>query len=205
MPKAVSDTRTTILRVALQLFLKKGYKDVSYQDLIKKTNLSKGAIYHHFASKDELLVSVFEFLLETTRQPAIPDPENQVKDYESFRRLFVGTKVDQFKGLKILMETKTLKFNKMLFFLEAITENDKLRKVIMELLKDEKKFLEKCFLGLKKNNMLPKGKDPALLAESLFWMLQGAEMLMFFVQSNKQEENFMKMYNKTIEDFFKII
>jgi len=191
--------------VALQLFLKKGYKDVSYQDLIKKTNLSKGAIYHHFASKDELLVSVFEFLLETTRQPAIPDPENQVKDYESFRRLFVGTKVDQFKGLKILMETKTLKFNKMLFFLEAITENDKLRKVIMELLKDEKKFLEKCFLGLKKNNMLPKGKDPALLAESLFWMLQGAEMLMFFVQSNKQEENFMKMYNKTIEDFFKII
>ena len=205
MPKIISDTRTLILRAALQLFLEKGYKDVSYQDLMRKTKLSKGAIYHHFESKDDLLVSVFEFLIESSRGPAIPDPENQVKDYASFRKLFLGTKKDQFKGLKKLMGTRSLNFNKVLFFFEAIAENEKLKKTIMEIWKQEATLLEKCFLGLEKHNKLPKGKDPYMLANSLFWMLQGGEMLLFFLKDNDKEENFIKIYSKTIEDFFKII
>lgn len=32
---------------------------MTYQDLVKKTNLSKGAIYHYFASKKALLLSDF--------------------------------------------------------------------------------------------------------------------------------------------------
>ena len=75
----------------------------------------------------------------------------------------------------------------------------------MELMEQETELLEKCFQGLKKHHKLAKGKDPALLAKSLFWMLQGGEMLLFFLQGNEQEKKFMKMYNKTIADFFKII
>jgi AcrR family transcriptional regulator len=205
MAKTSIDTRTSILKVALQLFLKKGYKDVSYTDLIAKTGLSKGAIYHHFKSKEDLLASVFEFLMESGSQPIAGDPEKEVKDYESFRKLFIKTKELQFKSFKKLLETESVKLNKLLFFLEAINENAKLKKLVLEILKQEIVFLEKCFIGLKKHNKLPKGKDPALLAESLFWMLQGTEMLMFFVQDNEKEKDFMKMYNKTIKDFFKII
>jgi AcrR family transcriptional regulator len=205
MRKASTDTRASILKVALQLFLKKGYKDVSYTDLIAKTGLSKGAIYHHFKSKEDLLASVFEFLMESGSQPVMGDPEKDVKDYESFRKLFIKTKELQFKNFKKLLDTETVKLNKLLFFLEAINENVKLKKMVLEILKQETVFLEKCFIGLKKHNKLPKGKDPALLAESLFWMLQGTEMLMFFVQDNEKEKDFMKMYNKTIKDFFKII
>ncbi|MFI5187812.1 MAG: TetR/AcrR family transcriptional regulator [Chitinophagales bacterium] len=205
MPKEARDTRATILKIALQLFLQRGYKDVSYQDIIKKTGLSKGAIYHYFKSKEDLLAHVFEFLLEATRQPGIEDPENLVTDYESFQKLFIGTKKEQFKNFKKLLGTKSLKFNKILFFLEAIIENERLKKIIGEIMKQEIKFLEKCFSGLKKHKTLPGGKDPALLAESLFWMLQGTETLMLFSQNSDLEEDFIKMYKKTIEDFFKII
>jgi AcrR family transcriptional regulator len=193
------------LKVSLQLFLKNGYKDVSYQDIIKKTGLSKGAIYHYFKSKEDLLAHVFEFLLEATRQSSLEDSENQVIDLSSFKKLFIGAKEEQFKSLKKLLGTKSLKINKILFFLEAIVENEQLKIIIMEIMKLEIKFLEKCLLGLQKNKNLPKGKDPSLLAESLFWMLQGTEMMMFFVSSVDQEEDFMKMYDKTITDFFKII
>jgi hypothetical protein len=72
-------------------------------------------------------------------------------------------------------------------------------------MKQQKKFLEKCFLGLKKHKALPGGKDPALLAEGLFWMLQGTEVQILFVQNNEVEEDFIKMLHKTIKDFFKII
>jgi AcrR family transcriptional regulator len=205
MAKVAADTRTTILKVALQLFLKKGYKDVSYQDLIKKTGLSKGAIYYHFTSKEDLLVSVFEFLLEATKQPAMEGVEDMVKDKESFAKLFISTKMEQFKGFKKVMESKSIKLNKLLFFLEAINENEKLKKIILELMMEEKIFLERCFTGLKKHDKSMKGKDPAMLAESLYWMLQGAEMMTFFVQNSDTEVAFLKIYNKTIDDFFKII
>lgn len=205
MSKASIDTRTSILKVALQLFLKKGYKEVSYSDLIEKTGLSKGALYHHFKSKEELLVATFEFLLESSKQPGTKETEVNVKDKESFKRLFIETKIEQIDGIKKLFGTKSIKFNKLLFFFEAINENEKLKEDIMDLMKQEIEFLEKCFVSLKKHKGLPNGKDPALLAESLYWMLQGAEMLMFFVKNNNLEKDFIKIYNKTIDDFFKII
>jgi len=191
--------------VALQLFLQKGYKDVSYQDLVKKTGLSKGAIYHYFESKETLLVAVFEFLMEATQQPAVDKPENIVKDRESFIKLFIDSKMVQINGFKKIMDTKELKLNKLLFFIEAINENEQLKQTITELTKQEITFLENCFIMLKKHNNLPAGKDPALLAECLFWMLQGAEMMVFFMQNNDWEQGIMKMYDKTINDFFKII
>ena len=205
MRNASLHTRVSILKVALQLFLKKGYKDVSYQDLIKETGLSQGAIYHHFKSKEDLLVSTFEFLLEAANQSAGMEPEKEIKDIKSFKKIFIDSKKGQFKGVQKLLGTKILKFNKLLFFLEAISENIKLRKITTELLKQEIIFLEKCFIRLKKHTNLLKGKDPAVLAESLFLMLQGTELLLFFVNNSGQEEDFIKMYNKTLDEFFKII
>ncbi len=205
MGKKGLDTRNTILKVALQLFFTEGYKDVSYQDLIEKTGLSKGAIYHHFKSKEEILISVFEFFLQTSQQPVVVKPEDIVKSQESFRKLFIDTKKEQFESFKKILNTKTLKVNKLLFFLEAINENEKLKKIIYDLMKQETKFLEKCFLGLKKNNKLPEGKSPALLAKAIYWMLQGAEMIIIFEQNDIRENDFINIYNKTITDFFKII
>jgi len=205
MPKNALDTRTAILKTALQLFLKKGYKEVTYQDLIAKTGLSKGAIYHHFASKEDLLACVFEFLLEATTQPVPEEVENIVKDRESFRKLFIDGKAEQIKGFKKMMGGKSFKLNKLLFFLEAINENEKLKSIIEQLMKQEILFLERCFTGLKKHNKLPKGKEPALLAECLFWMLQGTEMKLFFTENSDLGADFINGYHKTIDDFFNII
>ena len=205
MGKKGTDTRALILKVALQLFFTEGYKEVSYQDLIEKTGLSKGAIYHHFKSKEDILVSVFEFFLQTSQQPVVVRPEDIVKSYESFRKLFLETKREQFESFKKILNTKSLKANKLLFFLEAINENEKLKKIIGDMMKQEIKLLEKCFLGLKKNNKLPEGKSPALLAKGLYWMLQGAEMLILFDHNDVKEGDFIKVYNKTINDFLKII
>ena len=103
--------------------------------------------------------------------------------------------------------SKSLKFNKLLFFLEEIIENERLKKTIEELMSHETQFLERCFRSLKNHNQLPKGKRSGnLLAEKpSFWMLQGTEMKIFFMQNNGREEDFISMYNKTIKDFFKII
>lgn len=52
--KHPEETVQLILDVAAKLFLQKGYDNTSLQDIINETKLSKGAIYHHFCSKEDI-------------------------------------------------------------------------------------------------------------------------------------------------------
>jgi len=48
-------TRKKILASAELLFSQKGYDSTTMQDIMNESELSKGAIYHHFSSKEEIL------------------------------------------------------------------------------------------------------------------------------------------------------
>ena len=53
-------TREAICLAARQLFAEKGYDTTTMQDIVRASGMSKGAIYHHFSSKQEVLRSVIE-------------------------------------------------------------------------------------------------------------------------------------------------
>lgn len=54
------DTKSRIMETAFRLFLKRGFTDVSLNEIIKASNSTTGGFYHHFESKDALLVEVIE-------------------------------------------------------------------------------------------------------------------------------------------------
>lgn len=62
--KYPEETIKLILDVATRLFAEKGYDRTSLQDIINETKLSKGAIYHHFVSKEDILEAVFNRIEE---------------------------------------------------------------------------------------------------------------------------------------------
>lgn len=47
-----------ILDEAARLFVAKGFEKTSMQDIMRATGLSKGAIYHHFPSKEDILLRI---------------------------------------------------------------------------------------------------------------------------------------------------
>lgn len=49
-----SVTREQLLKKALAVFSKKGYAASTLQDIARETEVTRGAIYHHFGSKAEL-------------------------------------------------------------------------------------------------------------------------------------------------------
>jgi AcrR family transcriptional regulator len=51
-------TRTLLIEAAAQLFSTQGYDRTSVESIIAQAGVSKGAFYHHFSSKDELLDAV---------------------------------------------------------------------------------------------------------------------------------------------------
>ena len=52
--KYPEQTVEKILDAAAALFAEKGYQSTTLQDIIDATGLSKGAVYHHFRSKEEI-------------------------------------------------------------------------------------------------------------------------------------------------------
>lgn len=67
--KHPEETVNLILDVATRLFMEKGYEHTSIQDIIDNLGgLSKGAIYHHFKSKEDILIAVTDKMTEESNR-----------------------------------------------------------------------------------------------------------------------------------------
>ena len=55
-------TRTALSAAARQLFTERGYAATSTTEIVERAGVTRGALYHHFAAKDELFRAVFEQL-----------------------------------------------------------------------------------------------------------------------------------------------
>ncbi|WP_040949860.1 TetR/AcrR family transcriptional regulator [Gorillibacterium massiliense] len=54
------ETKNRIVLRATQLFVQKGYGAVTMNEVCDKAQVSKGSLYHHFPSKEELFLHVLE-------------------------------------------------------------------------------------------------------------------------------------------------
>lgn len=58
--KQAIKTRKKIYNTSIELIKQKGYESVSVSQIAKKSGISIGTFYHHFESKFELLVEIFD-------------------------------------------------------------------------------------------------------------------------------------------------
>ena len=83
--ETVLDSRQEILRTAARLFQQRGYDATSMNDVAAALKLSKGGLYHHFQSKDEILFEIMNHAMEITEERVlnpvrgVPDPEQRLR------------------------------------------------------------------------------------------------------------------------------
>ena len=53
-------TRASILQTAAEVFAERGYAETTLSELIARSGLTKGALYVHFTSKEQLALTVLE-------------------------------------------------------------------------------------------------------------------------------------------------
>ena len=56
------DTRQRIQDVTLELFAEQGYEKTSLREIAERLAVTKAALYYHFKTKEEIIVSLFEDL-----------------------------------------------------------------------------------------------------------------------------------------------
>jgi AcrR family transcriptional regulator len=88
MPRETSsDSRQEILRAAARLFQQRGYDATSMNDVAAALKLSKGGLYHHFQSKDEILFHLMSHAMDITQQQVIDRVRNVAGAEERLRTL----------------------------------------------------------------------------------------------------------------------
>ena len=82
-----------ILEVAQQLFLEKGYENTTIQDIVDELGgLTKGAIYHHFKSKEDIICALSDKLFAENNPFAIV---KQRKDLNALQKIREAVKLNQ--------------------------------------------------------------------------------------------------------------
>jgi TetR/AcrR family transcriptional regulator, cholesterol catabolism regulator len=105
-------TREEILFAAAQIFGQKGFHATSMQDIADAVNLQKASLYHHFESKQEILLclldSALDLLIERIApvQASLNPPEEKLRDA---MRIYIQTVADyQNLASVLLLEHRSL-------------------------------------------------------------------------------------------------
>lgn len=62
------NVRDQVAKAAVELFAEKGYANTSVQEVVERAGVTKGAMYHYYRSKDDLLFDIYERMLTLQRE-----------------------------------------------------------------------------------------------------------------------------------------
>jgi TetR/AcrR family transcriptional regulator, transcriptional repressor for nem operon len=108
MPRIRSsiDTKTKILDAAVTLIRSQGYSGTSVDDLCQAAGVTKGAFFHHFASKEDLALGAADHFSARSNAgfAAAPyqtqtDPIQQLLEYVEFRKAILQGDTPEFTCL----------------------------------------------------------------------------------------------------------
>jgi AcrR family transcriptional regulator len=91
--ETVVDSRQEILRTAARLFQQRGYDATSMNDVAAALKLSKGGLYHHFQSKDEILFEIMNHAMEITQERVL-DPVRSIASPEDRLRALIRLHIE---------------------------------------------------------------------------------------------------------------
>jgi len=69
----MKDNREKILASATRLFNERGTAEVSTNHICEDLSISPGSLYYHFRSKDEIIVMIFQRMIDKWEQSPLPE------------------------------------------------------------------------------------------------------------------------------------
>lgn len=113
------DTKERILESALELFAQSGYLGTSMSDIARELKITKGALYKHYTSKQEILDSIVERMNKTDYERA-EEYEMPETEPDGFAEAYLHTPIEKIRAYGMAQfdhwtkENFSSKFRKML-------------------------------------------------------------------------------------------
>jgi AcrR family transcriptional regulator len=75
-----------IIETSIKLFASKGFNATSVQEIVNECEISKGAFYLYFKSKEALLLAIMKYYFEMIREKVDTIEKEELPPYEKFRK-----------------------------------------------------------------------------------------------------------------------
>lgn len=184
---------------ALRLFLLRGYKYVSLVDVANEVGITKGGIYHYFASKEDLLKAAVrklfndmkaQFIQIFNQDKCLHDilygliVEQQVENY--FKSLLgIEQEIDRINGVNFVLEVMQCYPQ----FQEQIDNNQ--LEMCIAIAATLKKAMEKCEIR--------DDVDPEILSVIIFTVVNGHRPIEVFYKERENRVKIMDNLCKLLE------
>lgn len=155
----MTEKELVIIKSGMKLFAQKGFSSTSIQEIATESGISKGAFYLHFKSKDDLLLSILEYIFETIDSSLLVFENQDLSPREKFIKqltAFFGT----FIGHK--------EFITMLSKEQAIPRNEKIKTLFFKKRFESHLLYRKGLVSIYGENTETFSIDLALILEGLF-------------------------------------
>jgi AcrR family transcriptional regulator len=171
-------SRQEILRAAARLFQQQGYDATSMNDVAAALKLSKGGLYHHFQSKDEILFNLMSHAMDVTEEKVIA-PAKQIADPEERLRTVIR------RHIAVVLSERDREITVMLHENHPLSPG--LRKRINARKKDYIHFLENLIAEVQRE----RGAKASVTARAAAFALLG--MINWIYQWYRPEGNLQEM------------
>jgi AcrR family transcriptional regulator len=135
-PKDFDGSRADFLRSGYEVFAEKGYHRTSVDEIVKRAARSKGGFYHHFKSKEEMYLEIFDQMLKSTGEKIL----QQFNSGRKVREILTGL-IDHYEP----MMTDPQRLGASVDFYHMAIRNENVRKVILQLHRQSVEMGEKLF------------------------------------------------------------
>ncbi len=196
--KEKEQRRKAILKAARKLFIKRGYNPVTVANIAKKADLSKGAIYLYFSSKEEICAQILLDEIEKFHQKVahlFDDGKTATEVLSDFSTLYIDFFLSDRELFRILMNFMLHNWN-----LDFTDEID--RRIILETNKAIS-VTERIFRhGIDSGEFSIKEIDVMRMRNALWGLLNGVLSLHLFVgRESMREERIRNDIKKGLQIF----
>lgn len=162
-------TKEKIIITFHTLVCEKGYEKASMNDIVKTAGISKGAIYHHFESKEQLFLEAITYMFTKGQDKmfdvSILNKDNYIDVLKKMGLNFFATIKEQGDYNKFFYE-----------FLMASIRYQSIREAMKEIFAEYFGIMENSFLELKKKGILSEEANHALMAQKFFIFLDALSL-----------------------------
>ena len=159
-------TRDRIVLAAAGLFARKGYSATSIADIAREVEVTKGALYHHFAGKEAIFFAVVDRIRKTWRSVVAREV---VSSRDAVERLEIL--LDRQALFLQTDETFCLVLNGLMSEMDGV--NADFLGVLQDVYSELAKFIEQIIVHGQQAGQIRKDLEPGLTALSLVGMLRG--------------------------------
>jgi len=184
------DTANRILIQAMRIFLGKGYHGTSIDDITRAAGLTKGALYWHFSSKEDLLkriVEEFERRFLDGLIQAVKDAQGDILD--KMEKFFRYNAAFSYYNRELCVSFTTLAA-------ELVGAHHGTEPEFKRIYKKYQKFLSNLILQGKKEKIFKKEIDPDLAALIIIAFHDGILIRWFMNRSEMDGEAYVNTFKK---------